>query len=319
MKILFATDGSAFSQVAGHLLTRLPWPSARDLTVLSVVDQPTLLSPSAVPTPDEAPHAPDVQPIIDQEVERFMALGWQPRSLVREGRSAREIVAAAEELTTDVIAVGSRGLGGVKRFLLGSVSEQVLTYAPCSVLIARQPEEHGSPSPLRVLLAYDGSPTADAAVDMLTSLALDEHTHILVTTVMTLMTYYRMDILQTTSPSWQAEKQVAHDRLDRIERRLRSMTSNVEVQLREGEDPSQELLDAAEAFNAALIVVGHKGRSGIERLLLGGVATRVVHHAPCSVWVVRACSQYLRATPQPQIENCCRLEQSDQARENGRQ
>lgn len=169
-----------------------------------------------------------------------MALGWQPRSLVREGRSAREIVAAAEELTTDVIAVGSRGLGGVKRFLLGSVSEQVLTYAPYSVLIARQPEEHGSPSPLRVLLAYDGSPTADAAVDMLTSLALDEHTHILVTTVMTLMTYYRMDILQTTSPSWQAEKQAAHDRLDRIERRLHIMTSNVEVQLREGEDPSQE-------------------------------------------------------------------------------
>ncbi|WP_143308124.1 universal stress protein [Candidatus Entotheonella palauensis] len=43
MNILLATDGSHFSQAAGHFLTRLPWPSNCELTVLSVVDKPELL------------------------------------------------------------------------------------------------------------------------------------------------------------------------------------------------------------------------------------------------------------------------------------
>ncbi len=242
----------------------------------------------------------NTQDILTRETERFAALGWAPQTLVRQGHAADAIVSAAEALGTDVIALGSRGLGGVKRFLLGSVSEQVMTYAPCSVLMVRQPDDHsngseGAPTaqsgergqPLRILLAYDGSPTAEAAVETLDSLSLDEHTHILATTVMTLMTYYRMDIIQTTSPSWQAKKQAAQDSLEQVERRLRRLTPNVTVELREGDDTSQEILDAAHDFNADLIVVGHRGQSGIERLLLGSVATRVVHHAPCSVWIIR--------------------------------
>lgn len=280
MNILLATDGSPLSQAAGTCLTRLPWPTTCELTVLSVVDQP-----AGTPLGEPLPSPQDVQNRLAQEAERFTALGWTPQSMVREGPAAQEIVAAAEALGTDVIAVGSRGLGGVKRFLLGSVSEQVMTYAPCSVLVARESEARDAS--LRVLLAYDGSPTAEAAVEMLASLALNAQTHLLVTTVMTLMTYYRMDVIQTTSPAWQAEKQAAQESLDHIEQRLRHTTPNVAVQLREGDDASQEILDAAQAFNADLIVVGHKGRSGIERLLVGSVASRVVHHAPCSVWVVR--------------------------------
>ena len=155
-------------------------------------------------------------------------------------------------------------------------------------MIARQPPDRDTEeTALRLLLAYDGSPTAAAAVETIASLPLQAHTHFLITTVMELLTYYRMDILQTTNPSWLAKKQAAQADLEQAAQRLRQATPNVSVELREGDDTSQELLDAATAFNADLVVMGHQGKSGIERFLLGSVANRVVHHAHCSVWIMR--------------------------------
>jgi nucleotide-binding universal stress UspA family protein len=308
MNILFATDGSRYANIAGHLVARLPWPATRELTVLSVIDEPQLLSPEAQRTDEAASHEGEPLPValrqhtqdfITREVDRFTAMGWSPQLLIREGHAAHQILSAAEELGTDVIVIGSRGLGGVKRFLLGSVSQQVMTHASCSVLIGRRADDPNGNAhddtiafeendiPLRIMLAYDGSPMAEAAVDMLTSLSPNDRTHILVTTIMTLITYYRMDILQTMSTRWQAEKQTAQDRLEHVAQRLRHITPHVTMQLRESDDTSQALLDTAHDFGAELIVVGHQGKSGIERWLLGSVASRVVHHAPCSVWVVR--------------------------------
>jgi nucleotide-binding universal stress UspA family protein len=125
------------------------------------------------------------------------------------------------------------------------------------------------------------------AIETLALLPLEARTEILVLTVLTLITSYRMDILQTMSASWQEQKQAAQACLERSAQVLRRATPHVTVQLREGEDPGQEIVEAAQAFGATLIVMGHRGRSRIERFLMGSVANRVVQHAPCSVWVVR--------------------------------
>lgn len=262
-------------------------PPTPELTLLTVVDKLDDTDPEARQEWQQTLRD-SAQQLLTQEAERFTAVGWTPHTLLREGHAAHEIVEAAGELAADLIAVGSRGLGGVKRFLLGSVSEKVMAYAPCSVLIARQPQDRDpEDTALRLLLAFDGSPAAAAAVETIASLPLQAHTHIWITTVMELLTYYRMDIVQTTSPSWQAKKQAAQADLEQAAQVLRQATPNVRVELREGDDISQELLDAATAFHADLIVMGHKGKSGLERFLLGSVANRVVHHAPCSVWIMR--------------------------------
>jgi nucleotide-binding universal stress UspA family protein len=52
-------------------------------------------------------------------------------------------------------------------------------------------------------------------------------------------------------------------------------------------DPAAALLDVAEERRADLIVVGNKGMTGADRFLLGSMPTKVVHHAPCSVLVIR--------------------------------
>ena len=57
--------------------------------------------------------------------------------------------------------------------------------------------------------------------------------------------------------------------------------------LREAESPTDEVIEAAEQLHSDLIVVGHRGMSAIRQMLIGSVASRIVSHAPCSVWVVR--------------------------------
>ena len=56
---------------------------------------------------------------------------------LKEGRPANNIIETAKEETVDIIVMGSRGLGGVTQFFLGSVSDRVADEAPCPVLIVK--------------------------------------------------------------------------------------------------------------------------------------------------------------------------------------
>ena len=57
------------------------------------------------------------------------------------GEAAAEIVDLAEELGAGLVVVGSRGLGGIRRALMGSVSDSVVRHAHCPVLVVRREEE----------------------------------------------------------------------------------------------------------------------------------------------------------------------------------
>jgi nucleotide-binding universal stress UspA family protein len=63
---------------------------------------------------------------------------------LRMGQVALEIVALAEELGADLIVMGSRGLGGVRRALMGSVSDSVVRHAHCPVLVVRPEKEQAA-------------------------------------------------------------------------------------------------------------------------------------------------------------------------------
>jgi nucleotide-binding universal stress UspA family protein len=83
----------------------------------------------------------EAQRLLDTQVEQVRAVGGSgAQGHLRIGRSAEEIVALAEELGVGLIVMGSRGLGGLKRALMGSVSDSVVHYAHCSVLVVRKEE-----------------------------------------------------------------------------------------------------------------------------------------------------------------------------------
>ncbi|MGQ4808617.1 hypothetical protein NKDENANG_02004 [Candidatus Entotheonellaceae bacterium PAL068K] len=182
MKFLLGTDDSPHAQAAVALLKRLPLPSNRDLTLLSVIGRVPPVSYGKAFLHDETGAVlrrlqnslrQDADAMLARQAMRCEAPGWSVQTMIREGHVAGQFVAVAEVLGVDLVAVGSKGPSDTKRFLLGRVSDQVVRHAPCSVLVsrllgeantkaactqARQPAEEGSRC--RFLVGYDGSPSA---------------------------------------------------------------------------------------------------------------------------------------------------------------
>ncbi len=75
---------------------------------------------------------------LDEQVGQIEAAGGRVAQVhLRLGGAAEEIVALAEDIEAGLIAMGSRGRGGIRRALMGSVSERVVRHAHCAVMIIR--------------------------------------------------------------------------------------------------------------------------------------------------------------------------------------
>ena len=85
-----------------------------------------------------APVRKQVRVLLADVQKKFLKAGFQVDTEYLEGNPPREIVEAAKRLKTPLICVGSKGLSGIDRFMLGSVSEWVSTHSPESVLVIRQ-------------------------------------------------------------------------------------------------------------------------------------------------------------------------------------
>lgn len=137
-KILVPVDGSESSRKAVEMSIAIARAAEAHLTILEVVEE-------FGPLPgyyEAAPAGTDrVKWISEQRFEKVHPIldnaGVQWDRQVREGYAADVIVEIAEEGNYDMIVIGSRGLGAVGRFLIGSVSDKVVHHAPCSVTVVR--------------------------------------------------------------------------------------------------------------------------------------------------------------------------------------
>ena len=83
----------------------------------------------------------EAQQLLDTQVEQIKAAGGAvTEAHVRLGRPAQEIVNLADKIAAGLIVVGSRGLGGIRRALMGSVSDSVVRHAHCPVMVVRKEE-----------------------------------------------------------------------------------------------------------------------------------------------------------------------------------
>ena len=143
-RVLVATDRSSEAALAAQSAVELCEKTGSELHVVHVGEY---LSTFYAYTEEEPAELRDnAQRLLDEEVERIRAEGGQiAEAHLRLGRPAEQIVTLSEELGVGIIVVGSRGLGALRRAVLGSVSESVVRHAHCPVFVVRT-DERTSPA-----------------------------------------------------------------------------------------------------------------------------------------------------------------------------
>ena len=134
-KILLATDGSKDAELASRTAADLAQSTSSELHVLYVGE-------AANPYVEEVGLAGDdrqARTVLDAEAEKVRAVGGTvAQAHLRMGKADHEIVTLAEEIGAGLIVMGGRGRGGIRRALMGSVSDSVVRHAHCPVLVVRQ-------------------------------------------------------------------------------------------------------------------------------------------------------------------------------------
>ena len=144
-KALVAVDGSEYSKYAVEYTADLLNKEGWEVIVLHVI--PTLeefgIESVAPPSLVEAllnELRENAKKIVEDAAKVFREKGFKVETLIKEGHVGKTIVETAEEIDADLIAMGTRGLSGIKALILGSVARYVTNHAHCPVLVVRKKE-----------------------------------------------------------------------------------------------------------------------------------------------------------------------------------
>lgn len=147
MKILLAMDGSNDSDAVATFLLELPLPQQSAVILLTSLQSYSAALSKIVPLDLEtnqrilaelqANEERETRKLLHKTKKQFQDKGYRVSSLVPRGEPAEEILASADTLYPDLIALGAKGLTGIEAFLLGSVSQRVARFSRYSVLIGR--------------------------------------------------------------------------------------------------------------------------------------------------------------------------------------
>lgn len=309
MKILIAFDGSDCSEAALDDLVRAGLPEKGEAVILSVAEVwlPAPGSNNGTGIHLDADSEQMIQRHLEkgkkavvaaetlanharQRVQKLLP-GWKVTAEATYGSPAWEIITRSIDLKTDLIVVGSHGRSGIKRFFLGSISQKVLAEAHCSVRVARGPIEV-EPSPARILIGFDGSKGAEAAVEAVVKRhwpADSEVRLVSATDPITPSAVGRfippvgdmIDDINEGERKWLLK--LAHKPL--VDLHWGGLPGSIYIH---AGNPKHILEEEAERWNADCIFVGATATGGtIERFLLGSTAAAVAARAHCSVEVVR--------------------------------
>jgi len=226
---------------------------------------------------------------------------WKTEGLAVADSPQGSLVGTADQWPADLIVVGSHGRSALGRLVMGSVSQNVVTHARCSVRVGRasrgvQGGDSVAPpdppvAPVRLVIGVDGSPDAARAVGAVAARVWPRESKALVVSVLDGYLSTLVASPLAVSGGWSEFPRghgppTARMAAERAADRLREVGLAAEAVVREG-DPKRVLLDEATNFGADCIVVGAKGHGRLERLLLGSVSAAIAARAHCSVEVVR--------------------------------
>jgi nucleotide-binding universal stress UspA family protein len=300
-KVLLATDGSKVADLAArsaaeladktgselhvvHVFGIAPWypayPGAAGFDGASLEDP--MLEEDLQRTSEQL-----ARELLDAEVEKLRSAGGTlAQAHLVEGGVPEAVVGLAEEIGAGLVVVGSRGRGGIRRALMGSVSDSVVRHAHCPVLVVRDGESERDFLPGRILLAVDGSEEASTAAQTAVALAerTDSELHVVHVGEVRPVSHPERRGYRARYEELQVEAQrLLEEQVDEITSAGGTVST---AHLRMGR-PDEEIVVLGEEIGAGLIVAGSRGLGGMRRALMGSASDSIVRHAHCPVLVVR--------------------------------
>jgi len=297
--ILVPLDGSPFAEHALLLADNIARGTGASLRLALVHEGPP-------PAFDQA----SVQSLLGLEVasrkaERDYLRGVQiglrsggcrvPSAVSLTGTPGPALTAYVEEMGIDLVVMATHGRGGVQRAWLGSVADHLSRHLEVPLLLVRPADGKTPPAPPpahgRILVALDGSPLAEQALEPAVGLARLWNAELMLLRVvrpipvaieppLVMATVYDEQV----TAAWRAQ---AQDYLDDIVERLRARGVRATAVASIGWSPAQTINDLARPEEVRLIALATHGRGGIRRLALGSVADKVIRAAEVPVLVLR--------------------------------
>jgi nucleotide-binding universal stress UspA family protein len=290
MNVLVATDGSKFGRWALDWVAKLSFVEPVQVMALYVLDSAAFRLPFRTKLEIQRVEARSARTL--RKAKQQLALLKLKGTARKEQGAVAPVILKRAPKRDGLLVVGSQGLDALDRFMLGSVSTNLIQHATCPVLVVKD-----EAAPLRrITLATDGSSaSAKALAFVLTRFQPDYSTgkgrrvpihvsviHVVASRPLAPITIRSM-IPWNKSPKL---KDAGRRLVEPSVRKLIEAGFTAEPLCQFG-NPAEKIIKAATKQHADLIVMGAKGLAAIDRFLLGSVSTRVVQHADCAVLVVR--------------------------------
>jgi len=316
MKLLIAYDGSRFSEAALDDLVGAGLPADCEAQVVSVAE--VWLPPNGHSNSDKTREETGIhldshyEKLVREQYEKDEMLVAEARTLANHAKNRLEkmfpkwsvqaeatygspawaILDEADKFKPDLIVVGSQGRTALGRIFLGSISQKVVTEAPCSVRVSRGRIEI-DPVPTRIVIGFDGSTGALAAVKEVGRRSWGPNSEALLVSVVdngipasigrfSDPALVRADSYSSVQHQWM--EQLADAALSKLE----SKGIHTSLHVCSG-NAKEVIVREAEHWSADCIFVGANSRgSKTIRFLLGSTASAVAARAHCSVEVCRS-------------------------------
>ncbi len=219
-------------------------------------------------------------------------IDWEP--IISVGNTADDIARVAKEKNADLVVSATHGRAGLKRVILGSVTERLMRTLPCPIFVVRSQEKSlatpvtGEIRMKKILVGCDFSPDSSLAFQYGLSLAQEFQSELHLAHVIEPAVY--KDMLKQSG-----EENEAYEK-DLREKLTEQLTGTIPEEVYHWCNPKtvllagqahEELVKYAVVHKIDLIILGVRGHSLVETLLVGSTTDRVVRQAPCPVLSVR--------------------------------
>jgi nucleotide-binding universal stress UspA family protein len=227
----------------------------------------------------------EARELLEEQAQRLRSAGGTVAGThLKKGRPAEEIAYLAQELEADLVVVGSRGLGLVKRLVVGSVSERVVQLDPCPTLVVRGGE--GSWPPSRVIVGDDASEEARRAGEVAAGIGTLFDARTLLVRVYPQVTVFKARRISHV----RASKELLREGERSLERRAAELESVLgtrpEIRVVAGDAAAVIQEMAEEGGKPTLVAVGRRGLDAVGHFALGSVSSDVLRAVSGPVLIV---------------------------------